>query len=509
MEVQQREKRPNSDTNDTCPCCGSELTNGYHLNGPYNNNPYRVVCEKCWHKSFLHFPDKTVGKDGLSYPTKRDKSEEPELRTWDGIADKRKLNVLLVEPNYYTRYPPLGLLKLSTFHKSRGDEVELVRFPEEPLMKPNLIYVTSLFTFYWNKVHEAVRFYKAMFPRATLVLGGVYASLLPDHAMYSGADYINIGFNKQLDDLQPDYSLSEKWGWKASIVFSSRGCIRKCRFCAIPTLEGQISNRTTILDIINPQYKKIVVWDNNILAAPHWRNVLDELQELHCEVDFNQGFDARLITQEAADKIFKLKTQVVRLAFDNYKDSKFVNQAISLLSKAGLRKRKIMVYVLFNYTDTPDDFFMRTKQLLLNGVVVYPMRYEPLCALRKNEFISPNWSAKWLNLVQQARRVMGFAGAFPPYAPLVRKFDRADSFNKAFELRPSLEEIRRKLPNVGEYDAKLVYAYYKKHDLTTTRLALDSALLRIKEETEELMAVPIETRNKKEQKRLRGSLDWR
>ncbi|MCJ7635523.1 hypothetical protein MUP77_24435, partial [Candidatus Bathyarchaeota archaeon] len=398
------------------------------------------------------------------------------------------------------------------FHKSRGDTVEFVRYPEKPMIKPDIIYVTSLFTYSWRNVHEAVRYYKALFPKTELILGGIYASLLPDHAMHSGADFIYVGFSEEFDNFRPDYSLIEKWGWKSNILFSSRGCIRRCSFCAIPTLEGRITMKSTVLDLIDQRFKKIVFWDNNILATSGWRKIFAELRELGYEVDFNQGLDARLVDEEVAEEVSHLKTRVVRLAYDNSKDSDAVDKAISFLSKAGIRKRKIIFYALFNYTDTPEDFLIRMKQLLRNGVVAYPMRYEPLCVLLKNAFVSQNWSLQQLNLVQQARRVIGYAGSLPPYPPLIEKLGKGKSFEEAFDLRPSLEKIERKLC-IDEEEARLVYTYYKNHDLTEARLPLQSALLRIRAgervEGEEEFPLLAESNKRREQRRLRGSHDWR
>jgi hypothetical protein len=487
-----------------CLCCG--LEDEENLRGPYEQNPYKIVCERCWSKPFLHFPDKVIGKDGLSYAAYKNGIKTPRPRLWNADFDRKDKNVLMVEPNYYTRYPPIGLLKLSSFHKSRGDSVKLVRYPERPKKKPDIIYVTSLFTYSWREVHEAVGYYKRLFPQTRLVLGGIYASLLPDHAMLSGADYVQIGLVEQAENLKPDYSLLRKTGWDSNILFSSRGCIRKCGFCAVPKLEGYVRIRGSITDRIHRRLKKIVLWDNNVLSTPGWRDVFDELEEIGFEVDFNQGFDARLINQEVAERISRLKIKTIRISFDNSRDKRAVGRAISLLSEVGVRKREIIAYTLYNYTDTPDDFLRRVKQLLEWGTVSYPMRYEPLCALIKNKYTSPKWSAPRLDLVQKARRVIGYAGAFPPYAPLIKKL--SNRFNDAFELRPSIQEIRREL-ECGKDEVELVYAYYRKHNLTTKKLPLKEALSRISSDIRGLADISNERSRRKRQKRLGGPLDWR
>ncbi|MEM2936554.1 MAG: hypothetical protein QW231_05200, partial [Candidatus Bathyarchaeia archaeon] len=100
------------------------------------------------------------------------------------------MHVLLVEPEYYTQYPPLGLLKLSAYHKLRGDTTELIRLREGrrfPKASPNLIYITSLYTWAWKPVWDAVKYYKAWFHDVPIWLGGLYASLKREHAELSGA----------------------------------------------------------------------------------------------------------------------------------------------------------------------------------------------------------------------------------------------------------------------------------------------------------------------------------
>src|SRR5205807_7737240 len=97
----------------------------------------------------------------------------------------------------------------------------------------------------------------------------------------------------------------------------------------------------------------------------------------------------------------------------------------------------IWVYVLYNYEDTPHDLFERVRDLLAWGVAAYPMRYQPLSgehAFEKDSYISPNWTFEQLNMVAQARRVIGYGGALPPYEGLVRKFCNARNFDEAFVL---------------------------------------------------------------------------
>lgn len=357
------------------------------------------------------------------------------------------MRVLLVEPDYYTRYPPLGLLKLGAYHRLKGDTIELVRGLTRPADAPDQIYVTSLFTYAWKPVHEAVAHYKHMFPDAKVHLGGIYASLLPEHAKLSGADVVHPGLVHDAEELMPAYDLVPKW--KASILFASRGCVRRCGFCSVPKLEGRPhSLKYRIRNLIYPTHKRVILWDNNILGNANWRDIFDELIELGLEVDFNQGLDARLVTDEATEKLGQIKTSVIRLAYDFYGIGPAVRKAIERLEAAGKRRRDIVVYTLFNYTDDPDDFLGRVKDLLSWGVVSYPMRYEPLTSLAKNRFVSPRWDPERLEMVADARRVMGCAGAFPPYRGLVKKLMKAESFDEAFKLRPLATAKQRRISTV-------------------------------------------------------------
>jgi hypothetical protein len=351
------------------------------------------------------------------------------------------LKILLVEPQksrkYYTSYPPLGLLKLAAYHKSKKDKVRFVQGFSDDGFEPNIIYITSLFTYSYEPVHAAIRSYREKYKKARIIVGGIYATLCPDHLKEKFKKTIEIhqGLMEKIENILPDYSLVPFWN--ASILFSSRGCIRKCRFCSVPKIEPQFTAKKSIRHLIYPGHKKVIFWDNNILASPYWRGIFDELEELNFEVDFNQGLDARLINEDVALRLTKLRLPILRLAYDSNRIKRPLEKAINLLKSVGIRGRNILVYCLYNHLDSPEDFLNRIIDLMEWKVVAYPMRYEPLIPRPKNTYTSPNWTIEQLEMVADARRVIGYGGAFPPYEGLKKKILNAKSFEKAFELRPS------------------------------------------------------------------------
>jgi hypothetical protein len=349
------------------------------------------------------------------------------------------MDVLLLEPAYYTQYPPLALLKISTYHKRLGDTVQYLRGTAGLRFLPNApdrVYVTSLFTWAWKPVQEAVRMSRLYFPTSEILLGGIYASLMTDHAKTLGADRVVPGIWPELESLLPDYSLVPNWE-KSSILFTHRGCKNRCEFCAVPALEGKpqrYCKDVSIRDLVHPDHKKVILWDNNILAEPHWKSVVDEIKEMNLEVDFNQGLDARRINEEVAESFRGLKMPIIRLAYDHPGMGAKVKRAIELLDGAGFSRRKILSYVIFNFKDTPEQLFERVRDLLSWGTSAYPMRYQPLDALEKDTYVAPKWSEELLDLVARARRVFGKGGAFPPYEGLIKKFLDAKDFAEAFSV---------------------------------------------------------------------------
>jgi len=356
------------------------------------------------------------------------------------------MRILLVEPNkskkYHTPYPPLALLKLATYHRQKRNKIKFVQGFSDNGFDPNIIYITSLFTYAYEPVHDVIRYYSKRYKKARIVVGGIYATLCSDHLRDIFKERIEIhkGLIQEVEDVLPDYSLFPEW--RASILFSSRGCIRRCPFCSVPILEPKFEAKKSIKHLIYPGHRKAIFWDNNILASPFLGQILDELEESNLEVDFNQGLDARLLNEEIGNRLMRFKMPLLRFAYDSNSIKSPLKKAINLLKDLGVRGRKIIIYCLYNHLDSAEDFLNRIKDILEWGAVVYPMRYEPLKPMPKNSYVSPNWTAEQLEMVAKARRVIGYGGAFPPYEGIKKKFFDAKSFEEAFELRPFPQSVK-------------------------------------------------------------------
>lgn len=167
-------------------------------------------------------------------------------------------------------------------------------------------------------------------------------------------------------------------------TFTTRGCPNRCGFCAVPKIEGDFRE----LDNFRPAP---VVCDNNLTAAStrHIRRVVDSLK-IFPYVDFNQGFEARRFTPDLADMFGELKCHI-RFAFDNWGSEQYVKDAIDLCRQRSTKD--ISVFVLIGYKDSPEEAKAKLEAVRSwGGVLPTPMRFQPLDAKKKHEYVAPGWT---------------------------------------------------------------------------------------------------------------------
>jgi len=269
------------------------------------------------------------------------------------------LKVLLVQVDGF--YPNLALMKIGAWHKLLGDEVQLMRLtrtwrkfygkPLDMLINPKTVsvdkaYVSCIFT--WNRSHATS--VAAMFRslvRGKVELGG------------SGIGLLNA-LPHEIEHTMPDYSL---YDIHYSIGYSSRGCIRNCPWCIIPQKEGTIRENADLNEFLHPKHQKLMLLDNNLLAAPNWEKVLTQIIAKRLKVCFTQGLDIRLIDNGNANYLRLCKYydddwrhRRLYFAFDLPSLEDDVVEGIETLRSKGISPNRLMFYMLTGFDIRAEDY---------------------------------------------------------------------------------------------------------------------------------------------------------
>lgn len=430
--------------------------------------------------------------------------------------------ILLVEPNYKNKYPPIGLMKISTYYKNKGDFVEFNKglLPQTEVRTFDKVFITTLFTFDFNMCIQTIRYYIAIVGINNVFVGGIAATIMPENFLaeipelniitgqlsssnkLGHRDNINIDV-LELDydilwDISYDYPMSDSY-----FIYTSRGCPRKCVFCAVKTLEpnfydcNNIEEQIRNVDIRFGTKKHLLIMDNNILYSKKLDSTVDKIRELGFGtnnnkikknnnmkyylsslnvrlkinkkydnllnrikkefinlkfgriaqkdsvvlhnviekinentdseiiafildnsdfivdfferynyqmiiryVDFNQGLDARLFTNDKAKKLAKLAVNPCRIAFDKLSIQKDYFKAMELCINNGITR--FSNYLLYNFDEKPEDLWNR---LYLNikfckehdkiQLFSFPMKYASINHTDRS-FVGEYWNKKYL-----------------------------------------------------------------------------------------------------------------
>jgi len=192
-----------------------------------------------------------------------------------------------------------------------------------------------------------------------------------------------------------------------SATFTSRGCVRNCKFCLVPKIEGKLRE-------LDEWPIRPIVCDNNFLACSkaHFDRVVDRLKPLK-GVDFNQGLDARLLTNYHASRLMELDLSYLRLAWDHIGYESLFMSAFETLLKAEFPPDLVRVYMLVGFRDTPADAVYRLQTIADLGALPCIMRYQPLDALQRNQFLGENWTEFELRRIKKYFSSLRFYGHIP------------------------------------------------------------------------------------------------
>lgn len=210
-------------------------------------------------------------------------------------------------------FPNLALMKLSSYHKSIGDTVEWY----DIFGKYDLVYMAKVFT------HTPD--YNTVMPNTKEIVRG-------------GTGYdIKSRLPKDAEKIVPDYSLYPYIDKKTAYGFLTRGCIRQCQWCIVPKKEGAIRPYQDVEEIAVGGRTNLILMDNNILAAGDYGlQQLQKITECGYHIDFNQAMDARLVTDEVAELLARIKwLNYIRFGCDTPSQVNDCDEAIERIRKYG------------------------------------------------------------------------------------------------------------------------------------------------------------------------------
>lgn len=602
-----------------------------------------------------------------------------------------KRNILLLEPNYKNKFPPIGLMKLATYFRLRGDNVvfykgDLKEFlidditgdcveklnqmdntinwklrsdkiatyikyrrkadidkigledsaygillaswvdyykdyyhKKEYLKHPkwDWIGITTLFTFYWDITIETILFAKGLVKDVkNIMVGGVLASIQPKeiedvtgikphcgtlHTPYKDIDEDNPYI---IDELPLDYSILEEIDYeyvdgKAFFSYATRGCIRHCPFCAVPTLEPKFQSYIPLKERIEQtrrlfgDQQNLLLMDNNVLASKDLPKIIEDIRScgftygakyiepnqykiairnlrlgindrgyikkcwkllkeindmrrlseeerthiyrmreengllypITCTkdalistykdfapyfekkyanqkgrsryVDFNQGVDARLFTDEIVSLLAQVPVRPLRIAFDDIKTEFAYTKALKMSVSHGIKD--FSNYLLYNFKEEPVDLYHRMRvnvdlcEELNVSIYSFPMKYHPIRDEHSHDrdYIGEHWNRKYIRAVQAilnatkgkiGRGVSFFEKAFgkneDEFMELLIMPETFLLFRFFFEHLGYTAEWRKAMSQLSEEEKKEVMPIIYKNNFTDIENLTDSPKLR-------------------------------
>ncbi len=389
--------------------------------------------------------------------------------------------------------------------------------------KYDRVGITTMFTFYWDITIETINFVKQLCKSPDeIMIGGVLASILPERVEAATGIKPYVGTldtpgeldesNDMIIDMLPlDYSILEEIDYQypasnAYYAYMTRGCVNKCKFCAVPKLEPVYKEYLSVSEQVKLAEQKfgvkrdLLLLDNNVLASCRFNDIIDDIkkagfsrddkyvspnlyeiaiqnlksgqndngyirscvkqfrllidklgkekmqevydllrdkylledytatkdailetydvlhlyfEKIHSNrpktryVDFNQGIDSRLITNENMAKLSEIPIRPVRIAFDHWKLHKTYEKAVRIAVNNG--HTNLSNYILYNFEDKPIELYWRLKlnvnlcEELNASIYSFPMKYHPIedpNYFSNRDYIGKHWNRKFIRTIQ-------------------------------------------------------------------------------------------------------------
>lgn len=279
------------------------------------------------------------------------------------------MNVGLIDVDSHN-FPNLALMKLSAYHKEKGDNVE-----------------------WWNGLKHYDRVYKSKVFDETLSPDIEYV-INADEVIGGGTGYgLDNKLDEEVEHCCPDYSL---YGIKDTAYgFLTRGCPRGCPFCIVSAKEGRKSIQVADLDEFFRGQKQIRLLDPNMTASKDCEKLFDGLIASKAWIDFTQGIDIRCLTDKGASQLNQMKTKMIHFAWDNYEFHTYerLKRFRPLFKVDG---RKLRVYVLTNFSTTHEQDLERIYKLRELDYDPYVMIYDKPNAPKITRQLQRWCNSKWI-----------------------------------------------------------------------------------------------------------------
>lgn len=259
------------------------------------------------------------------------------------------------------RFPNLPLMKLSAYHKSKGDTVE---FLSNCFEHYDRVYVSKVFGDEYSEMDMTC------INADEIIYGGTgFAITIED-----GKEVYHKDRDKclpyEVEHIYPDYSLYPDLTKNTAYGFLTRGCPNNCDFCIVSKKESRCSVKVADLSEWWNGQKNIVLMDANILACVDRKELLQQLIDSGASVEFNQGLDARFINRETAELLKQIKTKMWHFAFDFMRNEERILKGLkTFIEVVNPNPRICPVYCLVNYDTTFEEDYYRIKKIQEVGLI--------------------------------------------------------------------------------------------------------------------------------------------
>lgn len=267
-------------------------------------------------------------------------------------------------------YPNLPLMKISAWHKQKGDHVEWYS-PMFSGGEMDRVYMSKVFSFTpdYEYFVNAKEIYRG---------GSGYCIELVDGKEVYHAER-DTQLPPEIEHIYPDYSIYPELTKDTAYGFLTRGCPRGCGFCHVKDKEGKRSYKVADLSEFWRGQKKIVLCDPNILACPDHMDLLRQLADSEAKVNFNQGIDIRLINDRNMEMLKQIRLESIHFAFDRWQDRDIIEPKLrAFAEQTGYDRHKgsVMVYILTNFDTTLEQDLYRIQLCRELNFSPYPMIYD-------------------------------------------------------------------------------------------------------------------------------------